>query len=590
MAKGYPEDFVNQCGAELLNEIWFYSVINNTLTYIKPTYNRLLYSSFKTPSPRQGHAAAYIEVTSEDIITRQLTTRKYMYIYGGFSLDCSQACSDLWRYEIPWAAQRYYPEPSAGYWNRGGHWEVIELNYWPGPRMFHSLTASPDYQHIYMFGGTANGKYYNELWKYNVKASSWENIQTLGINTVMRTITLWTGEDIEMQVEFSKRVESDSVVYTSGGKKPDPRCSHSIVYFSGVSENYIILFGGQGQRTITSTYTVTFDDLWVYSLKLQRWTQAFPNGDKPVARKDAQMQQYDSRRIVMQGGTNGNEFFNDIWLYNVETNTWKEWVYTKKPDKRAKHALVKINDGLVVFGGYQSTSLDQEAIDKAFSLERTYLAECQTLLKVYNVSLSDIGQDYYEKTQQAYYNLTGSSCFLRTEPLPILERGYSFPTDIWVLNFTQCPFNCTERGNCLSSRCVCDSGYYGEYCQNKACPGSLCFHDFDFFESEKCYHCSGNGACNNGTCICNEGFYGSDCSTLACANSCSEAGECIQMFPISQCNCRDIYGGDDCSVAFCLNNCNTPQGTCNTTTGLCTCESEFIGEDCSVVLLTAESK
>lgn len=69
---GYAEDFINQCGAELVNELWLYDVTNHTLTYLKPTYNHLLYSEFKTPSPRQGHAAAAISIASEDIMTKQL--------------------------------------------------------------------------------------------------------------------------------------------------------------------------------------------------------------------------------------------------------------------------------------------------------------------------------------------------------------------------------------------------------------------------------------------------------------------------------------------------------------------------------------
>jgi hypothetical protein len=58
------------------------------------------------------------------------------------------------------------------------------------------------------------------------------------------------------------------------------------------------------------------------------------------------------------------------------------------------------------------------------------------------------------------------------------------------------------------------------------------------------------------------------------------------MYPISQCDCHGKYGGDTCEVVLCLNNCNEPYGTCNITTGLCTCEEGFYGVDCSVVGLS----
>lgn len=455
--------------------------------------------------------------------------------------------------------------------------------------MYHSLTASPDNTKLYLFGGITNGKYLNNLWAFKIYSPSWEEFQTLGIKSVLRTITLWTGEDIEIEVDFSKRVKNDTITYTTNGDKPEPRCSHSLIYFSG-AKDYLILFGGQGQKTVgTSTYTIVLGDLWVFSIELKRWTEAFPTGDKPLARKDAQLQQLDSRRMVLQGGTDGDIFFDDIWLYNIETNTWTEWVQPIKPEKRSKHAMVRISKGLIIFGGYKSDSLDQSAIDKAFSTERTFQTECQTIFSLYNVSFVDIGQDYYEKQQEALYNSTNSTCFLRTEPMPTLDRHYTFPTGIWILNMTTCNFNCSERGTCQSSRCICDYGYHGDYCEKTDCIGSLCFYDFDVFENEHCYHCSGNGVCSNGVCLCNEGYIGEDCSALSCENSCNDRGSCYQMFPVSQCDCAGKDGGDDCSVTFCLNNCNTPQGSCNYTTGACTCEGDYIGSDCSIVSLTAES-
>lgn len=40
-----------------------------------------------------------------------------MYIYGGYSPDCTGYCNDFWRYEIPYAPQRFYPVET-GYWKR----------------------------------------------------------------------------------------------------------------------------------------------------------------------------------------------------------------------------------------------------------------------------------------------------------------------------------------------------------------------------------------------------------------------------------------------------------------------------------------
>jgi hypothetical protein len=437
---------------------------------------------------------------------------------------------------------------------------------------------------LYLFGGLNNGTYSNELWRFNVLASSWVSLQSLGIKSVQRSIVTWTGEVIELQVDNKERVISDTVLYSTDGEIPTPRCSHSMVYFKGVSAQYLILFGGQAQKTVTQTYTIILGDLWVYSLSLSRWTEVFPSGAVPTARKDAKMQQLDSRRLVMFGGSNGDEFFDDMWLFNIETNTWKEWTFEPKPERRSKHSLTKVEQGLIVFGGHFAKSLNLTETDQPLSDERTYAAKCQTLLDNYKVSITDIGQTYFKDAQESFYNLTNSACFKRDKPFPTLERGYEFPSEVWVLNLTSC--DCNGHGSCISGHCVCESGYYGPYCNSTSCPGSLCFSDFDFFDAESCYHCSGNGKCMDGVCDCQAGYTGDDCSTLGCSNLCSGSGNCVTLYPISQCDCNDKDGGDSCEVTFCLNNCNIPQGSCNYTTGLCTCEAEYSGSDCSVLYLT----
>lgn len=41
-------------------------------------------------------------------------TRKYMYIYAGFSINCTTACFDTWRYEIAYAPLAFYPVSGHG--------------------------------------------------------------------------------------------------------------------------------------------------------------------------------------------------------------------------------------------------------------------------------------------------------------------------------------------------------------------------------------------------------------------------------------------------------------------------------------------
>ena len=159
---------------------------------------------------------------------------------------------------------------------------------------------------------------------------------------------------------------------------------------------------------------------------------------------------------------------------------------------------------------------------------------------------------------------------------------------VWILNSDKCINNCTGNGICNFGRCICNNRYFGQVCDSLTCENSLCYTDLELFESQVCYHCSGNGKCKNGTCLCDNGYIGNDCSIKDCPNNCSNTnistyGVCNKILPVSQCVCNKwkMRGGDDCSVIFCLNNCSI-NGVCNFTTGKCTCNGSYIGDDCSI--------
>lgn len=189
------------CGEQMLNDLWRYHIKRQVWTYIKPDFNRESYKDFIRPSVRHSHAAVYVETKSLDRYTNQMVLRKYMYVYGGLSYDCSDACSDFWRYEIPWAAQRYYPKPKQGgsWWNRGNHWTLLSNNTStsPGKRYYHAMQADYTMNTIYLFGGMScnNGTctHMNDVWKYYIQLNKWEAITAQGISSAYRNVSLWDG-------------------------------------------------------------------------------------------------------------------------------------------------------------------------------------------------------------------------------------------------------------------------------------------------------------------------------------------------------------------------------------------------------------
>ena len=79
------------CGEELLNDIWIYNVLSGEWFYMKPGINEDRYLYPMLPSARYGHTGQYVELpdlSSTYPGTNITATRKYLFIYGGFSFDC----------------------------------------------------------------------------------------------------------------------------------------------------------------------------------------------------------------------------------------------------------------------------------------------------------------------------------------------------------------------------------------------------------------------------------------------------------------------------------------------------------------------
>ena len=284
----YGLEVTQSCGTELLNEIWRYDITSNEWSYIEPTYTPTV-ANYSFPFPRHSHAAVLVELKNYDPTVGVFVIQKFMYIYGGFALECRDACNDMWKFEIPWAAQAYYPEPSAGFWNRGAYWQQITNANSPGRRMKHNMVVSSNYTAIYLFGGLGNNTLYNDIWKYWTYDNAWQKLVTYGIKQVSRTVTTWDNIKYELSRNISDKRINDTIIYSTSGSIPHPRMSASMLYFNGTTD-YIFLFGGLGTRVRIfnlGNASVALDDFWVFSLSSQKWTQIFSETPGPSARFEA---------------------------------------------------------------------------------------------------------------------------------------------------------------------------------------------------------------------------------------------------------------------------------------------------------------
>lgn len=127
--------------------MWKYSLKRKLWQKIKIDYNHEIYSALKAPYVRVWHAGIYAELKDAETImnndTGLVLRRKYLYVYGGFSSECTSACYDTWRYEIAYAPYAYYPTSASTFNKPGNYWEIVhnDFNSSPGRRFRHSMVT-----------------------------------------------------------------------------------------------------------------------------------------------------------------------------------------------------------------------------------------------------------------------------------------------------------------------------------------------------------------------------------------------------------------------------------------------------------------
>ncbi|XP_073425277.1 teneurin-4-like isoform X3 [Dendrobates tinctorius] len=167
-----------------------------------------------------------------------------------------------------------------------------------------------------------------------------------------------------------------------------------------------------------------------------------------------------------------------------------------------------------------------------------------------------------------------------------------------------CPSNCYGNGECVAGNCHCFLGFLGPDCGRASCP-VLCSGNGQYMKGRCLCHsgwkgaecdvptnqcidvtCSNHGTCIIGTCICNPGYKGENCEEVDCMDpTCSGRGVCVQ----GVCHCAVGWGGTSCENprATCLDQCSG-HGTLHSETGICTCDANWTGHDCSIEICASD--
>ena len=589
-------------------ELWRYSSLRNVWELLKPRTLELKINENDVvyPPGRFGHAAAVVTFPAASDL--QNLKRQYMFIFGGFSINCENGlCNDLWRYEIPWAAQAYWPPGYSGnVWKRMASCPF-------GGFVRHSMVATES--GLLVFGGQKIGAYSNKIYVYTFSSDSWETKDGLGYSYFTRSVVDYSGATVTAHMsDLSQFVAGTDVLgpASSIGHVPSPRADHACT----TRGNLMYIHGG-------STYDE--NDLWELDMSTYTWRQVFSlsKTDSPAARRGSAIafvpRANGAPLLVQFGGSRADASFNDTWTYDMSERKWQridtKWISNSFPPNTSFHSLSVDGNSVMVFGGLRWTQSNTTASDALTDADRRCLmlaravllvtcsgeeitagsfataAACavakakadirdQCLAASSTFCCSAVPQMATFLTLAAVSVACDSACTTAAfEP----ELTLTFSESLWVADLVQCEHGCSGHGSCELGICKCQPGWTGRDCSIPACVGGFCYFDADSLD-QFCVACSGNGECgDDSACTCSTGWTGSDCATAT--TECAVTGQLLATeYPINQCVCDDRFSGTSCGTQLCLNGCNA-KGNC--TSGACQCEQGFYGDDCSVFLFTA---
>ncbi|ATY59994.1 cell polarity (Tea1) [Cordyceps militaris] len=139
------------------------------------------------------------------------------------------------------------------------------------------------------------------------------------------------------------------------GPRPSGRYGHSL----NILGSKIYIFGGQVEGYFMNDLAAF--DLNQLQMANNRWEillQSDASPSVPAARTNHTVITYNDKMYLF-GGTNGFEWFNDVWCYDPQVNKWSQLdCIGYIPSRREGHAAALVDDVMYIFGGRTEEGTD----------------------------------------------------------------------------------------------------------------------------------------------------------------------------------------------------------------------------------------
>ncbi|KAK4193439.1 Tip elongation aberrant protein 1 [Podospora australis] len=239
---------------------------------------------------------------------------------------------------------------------------------------------------VYVFGGCDSRACFNELYVLDADAFHWSTphvagdipvpLRAMTCTAVGKKLVIFGGGDGPAYYNDVYVLDTVNFRWSKprilGDKMPSKRRAHTACLY----KNGIYVFGGgDGVRALNDIWRLDVSDITKMSWKLVSSPSPSAEGKSPNPNGSTGTSGRDHRpkargyhtanmvgsKLIIYGGSDGGECFNDVWVYDVETHTWKN-VNIPVTYRRLSHTATIVGSYLFVIGGHDGNEYSNDVL------------------------------------------------------------------------------------------------------------------------------------------------------------------------------------------------------------------------------------
>ncbi|KAK3329439.1 hypothetical protein B0H66DRAFT_24754 [Apodospora peruviana] len=237
---------------------------------------------------------------------------------------------------------------------------------------------------VYVFGGCDSRACFNALYVLDADAFYWSVPQVVGevpvplramtCTAVGKKLVIFGGGDGPAYYNDVYVLDTVNFRWSRprilGDRVPSKRRAHTACLY----KNGIYVFGGgDGVRALNDIWRLDVSDITKMSWKLisgpsSSGGSSESNRSPATATKDLRPKARGyhtanmvGSKLIIYGGSDGGECFNDVWVYDVETHVWKA-VSIPVTFRRLSHTATIVGSYLFVIGGHDGNEYSNDVL------------------------------------------------------------------------------------------------------------------------------------------------------------------------------------------------------------------------------------